>query len=116
MQRGHISKRGGVEADLSLVQTASLHCLYLFQYSSGTTLLGSVPETFISNSEGYEKQTQNGMSNLQCEIMRRICIHHELCLEKCYTQAGESLHKENSSESIRWKQGQELTCDVNGHF
>lgn len=49
---------------------------------------GSVRETFISNSEGGEKQTRNGVSNLQCEIMRRICIYHELCLEKCCTQAG----------------------------
>lgn len=56
------------------------------------------------------------MRNLQCEIVRRIGIYHELCLKKCYTQAVESLHKENSSESVHWEEGQESTSDVNGHF
>lgn len=62
------------------------------------------------------KQAQKQMRNLQCEIVQRIGIYHELCLKQCYTQAVESLHKENSSESVHWKQGQELMSDVNGHF
>lgn len=62
------------------------------------------------------KQAQKQTRNLQCEIVRRIGVYRELCLEKCYTQAVESLHKENSSERVHWKQGQELTSDVNGHF
>lgn len=70
---------------------------------------------FLAIAKGV-KQAERQMRNLQCEIVRRIGIYREVCLKKCYTQAVESLHKENSSESGCWKQGQELTSDVNGHF
>lgn len=89
------ANRGGVEADPSvcrqqayIASNSSLTAPKQPCYNPEQNNPGSVRETFISNSEGGEKQTRNGVSNLQCEIMRRICIYHELCLEKCCTQAG----------------------------